>query len=270
MTKPVEVAPRIGHCIYCPAISGLSEEHVLPFGLGGRFVLKDASCAACAKITGALEQRLLRGQWWPYRKKLGIQTRSKGYPTYRPVKLKQAFGDSIEAMVRSDDYPIVMFLTFDPPAALSGEIRTDYPFATKMFAKTIAPMPQRILINGQMRLLAQGDQIEFPVNFDAGDFARFLAKVAHGYAIFSRGISACSEYFLPSYILGTGQGALTYVGGASSPLLEAYLPRNGVNALAIREQGSYLSVYVQLFRDSGEPPPVYEVLVGRLQAPERN
>jgi hypothetical protein len=180
------------------------------------------------------------------------------------VKLKQPSGESIEAMVRSDDYPIVMFLTFDPPAALSGKTRTDYPSATKMFAKTIASMPQRVLIDGQMRPLVQGDRIEFPVNFDAGDLARFLAKVAHGYAIFSRGISACSEYLLPSYILGTGEGALTYVGGASSALLESCLPRNGVNALVTRVQGNYLSVYVQLFRDSGEPPPVYEVLVGRL------
>jgi hypothetical protein len=264
MTKRVELTPCIGYCIYCLSVSKLSAEHVLPFGLGGKFVLKDASCAACAKITGALEQRLLRGQWWPYRKKLGIQTRSKEYPAYRPVKLKHAFGDSVEAMVRSDDYPIVMFLTFDPPAALSGETRTDYPFATRMVAKTIAPMPTHLLIDGQMRRLAQGDQIEFPVHFDAGDLARFLAKVAHGFAIFSKGELACSEYFLPSFILGTGHGALTYVGGASSLLVQSLLPPSGVNALVTRVQGNYLSVYVQLFRDAGEPPPVYEVLVGRL------
>lgn len=265
MNMHCDAVPRIGRCVYCSAKNDLTDEHVLPYGLGGNFILKAASCKACAKITGALEQRLLRGQWWSYRKRLGIQTRSKGYPAYRPVKLKQILGGSIEARVRSDDYPVIMFLTFDAPSALSGITRTDYPSASAMYLKTIAPMPNQLLIDGQMKLLTHGEQIEFPVNFDAGDLARFLAKVAHGFAIYSLGTSACSEYFLPEYILGSGHGLLTYVGGASSPLVESHLPRNGLHKLATRVQGIYLSVYVQLFCDSGDSSPIYEILVGRLQ-----
>jgi hypothetical protein len=42
----------IGHCIYCGGTSGLSREHILPFGLSGTAELPEASCERCRKITG--------------------------------------------------------------------------------------------------------------------------------------------------------------------------------------------------------------------------
>lgn len=35
-------------CIYCGGTGALSDEHIIPFGLGGRWVLPKASCAECA------------------------------------------------------------------------------------------------------------------------------------------------------------------------------------------------------------------------------
>ena len=108
------------------------------------------------------------------------------------------------------------------------------------------------------------EQIEFPTRFSTSDLARFVAKVAHCHAIYERGVSACSEYFLPPYIIGNGDGALTYVGGASSPVLGPLIPGGELHALIDRVSGEYLSVNIQLFCDGGDPPPIYEVIVGKL------
>src|SRR5438477_8029980 len=47
-----------GVCIYCGSdggASGLRREHVVPFSLGGRYVLQKASCRACEDVTKKLD-----------------------------------------------------------------------------------------------------------------------------------------------------------------------------------------------------------------------
>lgn len=260
---PMSQWRTIGKCVYCGSTNDLRKEHVLPYGLGGDILLLKATCKSCAAVTSAIEGRLLRGHWRAYRKLLGLTTRSK-YPTHYPVKVKTAEAKSAPGLVASDQYPVLIVLDFDPPSILSGRVRTELPFATKAFMKLIAPMPSTVLVDGQARQLGPREQIEFPIEFDAADFVRLLAKVAHGYAIYRRGTAACSEYFLPKYILGTGEGLLTYVGRSSSAIIVDRLPDTGLHAMLDTVHDGYLSVYVQLFRDEGDLPPIYEVVVGKL------
>lgn len=61
--------PSVGECIYRdrgePAHQGpLTDEHIVPFGLGGTGVFREASCKACAKVTAKFEgvvQRTILG-----------------------------------------------------------------------------------------------------------------------------------------------------------------------------------------------------------------
>ncbi len=51
---------NIGRCIYCGSGDGLTDEHVIPFGLSpvgvnNIFVLKNASCKRCSTITSKFE-----------------------------------------------------------------------------------------------------------------------------------------------------------------------------------------------------------------------
>jgi len=260
--------PVIGYCIYCGSTKNLSDEHVLPYGLGGKLVLKKASCRDCAKVTASLEQRLLRGHWWPYRQILGIKTRSGGYPKYRPVNLVPLAGEKRPVQVLSEDYPIVVFLDFDPPAVLSGKIRPEPPFAKAMALKQIGNGPSRALDNGSLRPLFPWEKIEYPTNFESSDLLRFIAKVAHAYAIHQHGPAICKDYFLPQLVLGNGNGALTHVGGCSSERLKPRLPSTELHTLLDRQQNGLLLVNLQLFQDTGDPPPIYEAVVGTLASNE--
>lgn len=253
-------------CIYCGRLDNLSDEHVIPFGLGGQLVLPKASCAGCAAITGALEQRLLRGHWWPYRRRLGFSSRRPHeQPTHVDVKIVRPSGEQIPALLPIEQHSLVLVFNFDPPSILSGKERPEVPFGTNVSMKQVDLPPRSAIVDGKIHILQPDEKIDIPVNLDAADVTRFLAKVAHSFVISRRGVTACSQYFLPPIILGSGDGALTYVGNAKADLLGPRLPGPGVHALLDRANAEFLSVYVQLFRDAGDPPPIYEVVVGRLQ-----
>jgi len=50
-----------GACIYCGSSDDLTDEHVVPYGLGGKMILPKSSCRRCAMITGQFEGKVLRG-----------------------------------------------------------------------------------------------------------------------------------------------------------------------------------------------------------------
>lgn len=270
MKAATRVAP-VGQCIYCGAIDvPLSDEHVVPYGLSGNLVLPKSSCADCADVTSRLEGRLLRGHWWPYRQFLGLKSRrgKKELPDLH-VHIVHANGDRTDATLPMAKHCFSIFFRLFPPTVLSGRVSEEAPCASDLGYRMLGPMPGAVRVQGRVRQLTPFESIHFPVDFNAPDLCRFLAKVAHSYAVYRRGLSACDEYFLPPFILGQESGLMTYVGGASSPVLGDWLPGSGTHALLDRVQGQYLSVYIQLFRHQGDPPPIYEVIVGRLRSAQR-
>jgi hypothetical protein len=255
----------VGRCIYCGASEGLSAEHVIPYGLGGVLVLPAASCRACSEVTSALEHRLLRRAWWPYRRALDLTTRRpKEQPEDFPVTLKPKSGDPIEARLRAGDHPILTLLLFPPPAVLQGEQNNDAPVVGKVVIRRVAPLPIKVIVGGAERPLKSHEKIEYPINLDASDFARFLAKVGLGYAIFELGLAAFSELFLPNVVLGNGNGTLTFVGNPSRSIQPVVIPDPALHGLMLRREGSLCNVYVQLFKSKDDPPPIYQVVVGTL------
>src|SRR6266498_321432 len=79
---PDEVIGTSDACIYCGAQSGLQDEHIIPFGLGGSFVLRKGSCSKCAVRTSQFERAVLRDAFLPARSALNIRTRK---PHKRPA-----------------------------------------------------------------------------------------------------------------------------------------------------------------------------------------
>ncbi len=68
----------VNRCIYCGADDcRLTDEHIVPFGLGGTAVLKKASCIPCGVITGKFEGVVQRGIFGDYRILRDMPTRNK-------------------------------------------------------------------------------------------------------------------------------------------------------------------------------------------------
>src|SRR5665213_2097384 len=67
-----------GACIYCGVTNvALTDEHIVPYALGGQHVIDNASCLACSDITKKIEQKVARDLWGDARTSFGAPTRRK-------------------------------------------------------------------------------------------------------------------------------------------------------------------------------------------------
>ena len=78
MTRGPAYFESKGACIYCGATDvKLSDEHIVPYSLGGAHVLRDASCFRCANITKKFEQKVARDLWGDARTAFNAPTRRR-------------------------------------------------------------------------------------------------------------------------------------------------------------------------------------------------
>ena len=128
MRQKLPVHPEIqyrpaGKCIYCGATENLSNEHIVPYSAGGNWLLPKASCASCAKITGAFEGEFSRTILGPLRMLYDMPTRRpKERPRHLPLKVKYAASTDWEiAHVDRDICPFLILLPLYPlPDSVTG------------------------------------------------------------------------------------------------------------------------------------------------------
>lgn len=107
-----------GKCIYCGCTEQLTDEHIVPFALGGNLVLPTASCVACADRTKKYEQRTLRATLgnvrirhnFPPAGKRNVQSPSK----YQLLPLQDV--QQLLLFLRPNIYLEQRYLTMDAPA----------------------------------------------------------------------------------------------------------------------------------------------------------
>src|SRR5271169_2001834 len=82
----------IGRCIYCGATppTPLTQEHVMPQGLGGGIILPKSSCDPCRQITQKIEELCLRKMLLSYRLKTGLVQDPHEIPEEMEVWLERA------------------------------------------------------------------------------------------------------------------------------------------------------------------------------------
>lgn len=67
-----------GVCIYCSVRNEfLTDEHIVPYSLGGSHVIRRASCLRCADMTKKFEQKVARDLWGDARTAYNAPTRRK-------------------------------------------------------------------------------------------------------------------------------------------------------------------------------------------------
>ena len=238
-------------CIYCGAEEGLTDEHVVPYSLGGTWELKRASCTSCQKITSQLERKVSRGDF------LALRTVGK-FPSYhpknRPSELSQAYelnGQREEVVLPPHEHPApFIMLTFAPPSILSGEAHTEVPHVSKVRVFSRTGKVQQL----GRDLGATGLTVGLP---DRVLFARFLAKVALAYAVASPGLAAMKEVFVRDAILGRTNDVGRWVGCVTQ---EAFTSGVGLHEIVSIVREGRVEVAVKLF--SSMDTPEYRVVVG--------
>ena len=246
-------------CIYCGATTDLRKEHIFPFGLSGTAVLPKSTCGRCAKITGRVEQTILRGPMWAVRvfRDLKSRTKHKDAPkTYPLTVLREGHEEVVDLPV--EEYPILLhFPLFSPPALLEPEGYVGGIRVTGVATISFGPRPEDVMKRLGVTTI-QTSQKQKPVAF-----ARMLAKIAYAMAAAEDRLSLIKGQapVIPA-ILGETDDIGRWV-GTLPQLVRAH---NGLlhKVLFHRDDGKGLLIAeVQLFSDSQTPS--YGVILGSLR-----
>lgn len=248
----------IGRCIYCGNTENLQMEHILPFGLSGSAILPKSTCNRCAKITGYVEQKVLRGPMWAVRvyRELKSRTRHQDAPKHFPLKfIKNGAEQVIQLPI--EEFPILLhFPIFCPPAYLNPEGYEKGILVSGVATVSFGPRPEEVGKRLGVETL-RINQAQEPVAF-----ARMIAKIAYAWAAaenkldFIRG----TPFVLPA-ILGEADDIGRWVGTLTDPIVkyEGLLHR-----ILIHEdyERHILVGEVHLFSDSETPR--YGVILGEI------
>jgi hypothetical protein len=260
----------IGRCIYCGSdggADGLSDEHIVPYSLGGHAALKRASCRACAAITSEIELYLGRHIFHQLRSHVRAPSRRKLPSALPATVIVDGQETTIELAV--DDHPFALMLpTWDYPGIMRQvQPSSDFP-QTNVRAYNFMPANFR-------ETLGVADDATDPVvrvgpgTIDNIKFARAITKIAFCHAVARYGVDGFRHLTAPDIILGKYPWVPYFVGSDPDepPPPHPRKVRHLVELATMtgREGLRLCEAKVRLFADSGTPEhgmPIYRVVMG--------
>lgn len=247
-------ALHIGKCIYCGSLERLSDEHILPEGLGGRDILREASCEPCCVETCRLEGHVQQKMIHAMRIRMGFHGKRK-HPDTLPILVHKASGETVIEQIDPRNVVMAAMLPrLSPPGILTGAPRHEL----RDGQLDIYGKPESI-----SRLSAQGIFGETSHQIRIHWFARAIAKIAHAGAIQRLGLDGF-EPFLRDVIRGKADEVYYYVGCKSMERPPAEHDFGSWLSGEVIDHGGDLLVvmYVRLLAQIGTP--IYQVVTGRI------
>lgn len=256
----VKKYPSFGKCIYCgrtPSLRALTEEHIVPHGLGGRVSILGASCDTCQKIIHRVEEFCLRFQFLEPRTHLRIGRRHKKERRSDLRVLRHEateFDNELPVLTdtnqRWDNIPLSRqpwSLVLPRFPALGGASTGTY----EICGTDIYFPPDY-----HAKLAALGPNTMNMQPFRPDVFCRMLAKIAHSAAVATLGLNAF-DALLPPYILGERDNLAHLVGNARNASTRSKSWSDVVIYEGEGEIIANLRIFARLMTT------VYEVKVGR-------
>jgi hypothetical protein len=258
-SDPVKTHNPVGRCIYCYDDSPkLSDEHIIPFSLNGTHILPHASCLECAQVTSQLELVVCREHFGQLRAHARLRTR-RNHPDQFFADLIFEDGHRERVPVPIDIHPSVLVVPqFEMPTLLSRRT-SDGNFRIReniWHVERSLEWDEFVKARG-----AKQGAIQYPRK--PQEFARFLAKIAHAYAVARLGIDGFNPS-LTDLILGRNVVRAPELVGSEPEIAP---PASGVlHELDLLENGNFLIVRIRLFASSSIEGahgfPTYLVVAG--------
>jgi hypothetical protein len=246
---------NVGICVYCGRTDDLRDEHMVPLGLNGPWVLRKATCGACADITSRFEFDVLRNMLWPLRAKSGLRTRRKAE---RPASFPMQFGPKgnrqSEAVPIEEHPGSAIFPLFPVASHLSSGT-----------GKEGIDVEGTVIIHldaTKMQAFAKKHRaanVSVTSTFKPAAFARLVAKVGYCYSAAAIGLAKFRRIYPLGTILGSSNDTGTWVGAGLEPT------RNGagnLHGIVLQEKDGEIVAFVRLFGSLNAPE--YHVVVGQL------
>jgi hypothetical protein len=215
---PPKTYIAVNRCIYCGASEVLSDEHIIPLGLGGTWVLPKSSCPTCAKKTSSFEHTCQRTMLGPLRMYYDLPSRRKKQrPKKLPLKVKltpDAEWSFID--VAQEIYPfLIMFPSLSTPDELSGQttvgergaaVRTFW-IRGASFRDGLIPHLEALAAELHVAAIMPTAEGRVP------EFFRMIAKIAHAFTVAELGIDSFSPFLKPVICDADTSNSVQWIGG---------------------------------------------------------
>lgn len=251
----------IRRCIYCGTdTKPLQNEHIIPLGLGGIWVLREASCDKCAAITSRFERDVQKLSLRHFRATHCLPTRRKNErPRSFQLKIRTEDGNEgvVEVPVNEALFPINLPV-YHPPAYLDGR-----PYEKGITIKGWFCMPSYGQALAERALKHGASQFGLSTEWIGLSFERMLAKIGYGFTVATFGIDKLQEVYVLPTILGQKDDVGRWVGCDTNtvfPLHGEYLHMMGVMK---NDENNDVISRVKLF--AVYDAPEYVVVAGRLK-----
>jgi len=244
-----------GKCIYCNARDvDLTDEHILPYFIGGNHVIVDASCKACARITTRFEREVARGLWGDARISYNAPSRRKK-KRKKHILLEDRYNPGNKLKIPYEEYPAPMvFYEMDAAGLLLGHNES---FDSSKNWKFKAIVDQQKLDEFEKKY---SSQLTAKLKFPHDSYARLLAKIGYGQVMCSLDPGDFRPICLP-YILGE-KSNLSFIVGSMKSIPD---PKPGIG-YEINSHCFGTSEYLLLLSEiriiADSHTPVYHVVVG--------
>ena len=261
MTRGPTYFESKGTCIYCGGTDvRLTDEHIVPYSLGGAHVLREASCLRCANITKRFEQRVARDLWGDARTAFNAPTRRK----------------------RARKSHIVMPDPHDRKKSLTvpaGEFPAGLVFYKMCQAGLLQGMPENIDLSNSWQLVMIDDdkrrqnflekhpgKLALTFRHVPDAFGRLLAKIGYGQVLTKLDPGDFRPICLP-YITGKKANVSYVVGGTLKDQVPE--PENGYSLSTVGFGSSFRLMLIALIRlYANTHSPAYHVVVGDVAGAE--
>lgn len=244
-----------GKCIYCgDTTTPLTDEHIVPFALGGHHVIVDASCQKCAEITGRFEQDVARGMWGDARVAYAGPSRRK---KLRPKDIVLTDPDDPRHRIKVpfSEYPApIIFYTMATAGLLSG-LACDTDTSAMWGFSAVSDHDKNVEFEKKFGMKLTAKFRNMPESF-----ARMIAKIGYGQVLTALDLDDFNAICVP-YILGQKKN-LSYIVGS----LMSSRPPDVSMGYVLRTFGCgdhdrlLLVAEVRLYANN--QTPVYHVVVG--------
>ncbi len=266
MANQIKYYGPVGKCIYCGRNDvPLSDEHIVPYGLSGKFILRKASCQSCSEKTSLVERRVLRNHLIAPRAAMDLKTRRPSQrPTKFPITLfrQNPKGEVREERVSSpSDQPVLLALPiYKPPQFLVDP--------TSSSSRGIdSPLDWKVFLGGKKHkefiaeIIADGyEGVEFDLDVHLADFALMMAKIGYSYTRAILPGDFLVEDYISPLIIGKTNDIGRYVGNL--PTHELAGDSIATHRLAVQIMlDRTVIARVKLFAKIGTPE--YIVVVGK-------
>lgn len=240
----------VNECVYCGETEGLTDEHIIPYALGGNLILPQASCKPCAAITSRIELKVLRGFMHDARLAGNFPSRrKKNQPKELKAKIVAKDESITEVSVPVENSSGFMILPmFSRPHVLDGKPPTK---GVKLMGTEAIQFGKDI---GHLISEYDAKGFQFGGIVEATEFSQLLAKIAYCYLIAWSGIFPRAECPLLPLIRGESDDGANWVGSGDYKLqIEEKKPQHALAIVPIKnasgDEGAV--VRVKLFANSG-------------------